>query len=226
MVGIYKFQNKKNNKIYIGQSNNIPRRFYEHLFRNEQIIDKAIKKHGIVNFDFQIIEECSIDELNQKESYWIEYYQSKIPYGYNVKDSTGAVRGESNGQSKLKDEDIFFIRTCYREKIYKTSAELWKENYKHLNQGTIESVFFGKSWTHLMMDVYTEDLKNYYKEQYLKTAIGGRHRKGENNPMSILSEKDVINMRVLYQTKSRQEIFEKYPNYSHRAIVSIISGQN
>lgn len=226
MIGIYKFENKKNGKIYIGQTDNITRRFYEHLRRNEQQIDQAIRKHGVENFEFTVVEESSIENLTERESYWIEYYDSQIPNGYNVKGPTNGVRGENHSGAKLTNEDIFFIRTCYKEKIYDTCADLWRENYPHLSQGTIERAFFGRGWSHLMMDVYTEDLKEHYKKQYLRSAIGGRSRKGEENPVSILSEKDVIDMRALYQLRSRKEIFEAFPNYSQRAIVSIISGQN
>lgn len=226
MIGIYKFTNKKNGKIYIGQTGNISRRFYEHLRGKNQQIDQAIKKYGIQNFDFTVIEECPIENLNIRESYWIDHYNSTIPNGYNIKDSTGAVRGESNGNAKITNEDVIFIRTCYKEKIFDTSVDLWETHYSYLNQKTIENIFFGRNWTHLMMEVYTNDLNNYYKEQYLKRAIGGRNKKGEENPNSIISEKDVVDMRALYQKKSRQEIFKYFTNYSERTIVSIISGQN
>lgn len=226
MVGIYKFTNKINGKTYIGQSSNINRRFYEHLRRSEQQIDQAIQKHGIDNFTFEILEECEIEELNEKESFWIEHFKSRIPNGYNVKDSTNALRGESNGQSILTDEDIIFIRICYRDRVYETSKDLWEKHYQEVTQDTIANIFFGRNWTHLMMDVYTEDLKKYYYENYLKRAIGARGRVGEENPASILKEKEVIEMRRLYQNLDRKEIFKAFPNYSERVITSIISGQN
>lgn len=39
-------------------------------------------------------------------------------------------------------------------------------------------------------------------------------------------EKEVIEMRILYQNLNRKEIFKAFPNYSERVITSIISGQN
>lgn len=67
--GIYKFTNLVNGKIYIGQSVDIERRLNEHKRRNEQRIDKAIKKYGFENFNFEIIELCSPDKLDELENY-------------------------------------------------------------------------------------------------------------------------------------------------------------
>ena len=54
---------------------------------------RAIKKYGIENFDFEVIEECSKEQLNDKEIYWISYYDScNLDKGYNLTkggDNTG-----------------------------------------------------------------------------------------------------------------------------------------
>lgn len=92
MIGIYKITNNINNKIYIGQSRNIQSRFNAHKTRpfnkNSDEYNKrlyvSIRKYGLDNFSFEIIEECSIEELNKKENYWINYYNSNNrEYGYN-----------------------------------------------------------------------------------------------------------------------------------------------
>lgn len=46
-------------------------------------IDKSIRKYGINNFDFEIIEECPKEELNEREIYWIDYYNTYFGEGYN-----------------------------------------------------------------------------------------------------------------------------------------------
>lgn len=83
MTGIYKITNLINGKIYIGQSINIERRFLEHYRKNGSLIDKDIQKIGKDFFTFEIIEECLPSELNDKEIYWIKYYNSIVPNGYN-----------------------------------------------------------------------------------------------------------------------------------------------
>lgn len=83
LCGIYSIQNKINNKRYIGQSNNIYERWNRHkaLYDN-CAIHRALQKYGIENFDFSILELCSENELDDKEIYWINYYNS-YKDGYN-----------------------------------------------------------------------------------------------------------------------------------------------
>lgn len=71
MIGIYKITNKINGKFYIGQSNDIERRFNEHCTKWKQSripLDLAIHKYGKENFLFEVLEECDLEELNQKET--------------------------------------------------------------------------------------------------------------------------------------------------------------
>lgn len=58
MVGIYKITNKINGKIYVGQSNNIKRRFWEHQNRGAASripVDAAIEKYGSENFSMILL---------------------------------------------------------------------------------------------------------------------------------------------------------------------------
>lgn len=107
MCGIYKITNNINNKCYIGQSIDIHRRWNAH---KRQVVDnhlcRAFKKHGIENFSFEIIEECTINELNEKEKYWIQYYDS-YRNGYN--ETTGG-DGVSGCGMKLTLEQVEQIR--------------------------------------------------------------------------------------------------------------------
>ena len=72
MIGIYKITNKINQKIYIGQSVNIERRWKEHCRNNTSLIGKAIHKYGKNNFIFEVLIECDIYNLNTKEEFFIK----------------------------------------------------------------------------------------------------------------------------------------------------------
>lgn len=86
-VGIYKITNLINGKVYIGQSLDIHTRWNTHKNKNtwgkNQAIYKAFKKYGIENFEFSIIELCDEKELNEKEIFYIELYDS-FNKGYNM----------------------------------------------------------------------------------------------------------------------------------------------
>lgn len=89
--GIYLIQNKINNKVYIGLSVDIEERWQHHrslyLNINSKEANKplylAFRKYGIENFDFQILEECSLEELFDKEKYYIKLYDCCILDGYD-----------------------------------------------------------------------------------------------------------------------------------------------
>lgn len=87
--GIYKFENKINGQVYIGQSVNIEKRYKQHKTncnlsdRNKSKFYQALNELGFDNFSFTIIEHCLPNELNEKEIYWINYYNS-VEQGYNT----------------------------------------------------------------------------------------------------------------------------------------------
>lgn len=111
MTGIYKVTNKINNKCYIGQSVDIKSRFQQHESqaynkkRNSYnfTLYRAIRKYGIKNFSFEIIEECPKEILNEREQYWINYYDS-YNNGYNM--TIGGDTSTNHKEKKVKQYDI------------------------------------------------------------------------------------------------------------------------
>ena len=106
---IYKITNIQNQKVYIGQTiRPIDQRFKRHL--NDalhNILDthlaRAIRKYGKDSFTIQVIDSAtSQDELNQKEQYWIRYYNS-VKEGYNETDAISKCGGNTY-QSKTEEE--------------------------------------------------------------------------------------------------------------------------
>lgn len=87
---IYKITNLINTKVYIGQTNDFQRRKREHSHMmynsscsQNKALYKAIQKYGWNNFSMEIIEDYC-ENYNEREQYWIQYYQSdKREYGYN-----------------------------------------------------------------------------------------------------------------------------------------------
>lgn len=83
---IYKIQNKITNKIYIGQTvRALKERMKEHCSHSKTAIDKALNKYEKKNFKCKVIDTAkTIEELNNKEKFWIAYYNCCVPNGYNL----------------------------------------------------------------------------------------------------------------------------------------------
>ena len=86
MIGIYKIENIINHKKYIGQSVDIVKRWQYHkaIYKtlDHSKLYASMRKYGLDNFSFEILEECTIDKLNEREIYWIDYYNT-YKNGYN-----------------------------------------------------------------------------------------------------------------------------------------------
>lgn len=126
--GIYLIRNKINNKVYIGLSVNIEERWQHHCslyLKKDNNKEKnkplylAFNKYGIENFDFQILEECSISELSEREKYYIKLYDCCI------------LDGRDKGYNLTRGGEGYLVNDYYH--IY----ELWKSG---LNQKTIAQI--------------------------------------------------------------------------------------
>ena len=98
MLSIYKITNLINNKVYIGQTRqDIHKRFIQHCSCANRThpykskLHEAIRKYGKDNFNIECIDIANnLDELNEKEIFWIKYYNSlDINFGYNITSGGG-----------------------------------------------------------------------------------------------------------------------------------------
>lgn len=90
--GIYCIENITTNKKYIGQSTNISDRWRKHISElnhnshHNDYLQKAWNKYGEEDFKFYILEYCNEDDLDNKEIYYINFYNTTDrKYGYNLK---------------------------------------------------------------------------------------------------------------------------------------------
>ena len=159
MIGIYKIVNNINGKIYIGQSDNIARRWRQHRNRasfstNDEhiVLYRAIKKYGINNFSFEVVEECSREQLNEKEKYYIKLYNSEVPNGYNL--TSG---GNSSFKMKLTLEQVKEIKELLKNtNISQTEIA---EKFQ-VSQVTISDINIGEAW---ITDNEEYPIRKYYK---------------------------------------------------------------
>ena len=111
---IYKITNTINSKSYIGQTiQNVKERFYQHCATKcsqailNMVIHKAINKYGKSNFTIEVIEEVESTNLNDREKYWIRYYNS-YNNGYN------STEGGQDGIKLFKNLDTESIVREYK----------------------------------------------------------------------------------------------------------------
>ena len=88
-MGIYKITNIKTKECYIGQAVSIKDRWTDHVKCGLGIdtpagnkLYKSMQEYGVWNFAFEVLEECPKEQLNEKEKYYIELYNS-YEYGFN-----------------------------------------------------------------------------------------------------------------------------------------------
>ena len=90
--GIYKITCKPNEKVYIGQSANILKRWQQHIDKflggkesfSQRGLQEDLQRYSLEQFKFEIIKICKEDELKGFEIAYINLYRSYNPeYGYN-----------------------------------------------------------------------------------------------------------------------------------------------
>lgn len=149
MIGIYQILNKINKHCYIGQSIKIEERWKHHIQDSKDIsshsyyypLQRAIRKYGLENFNFIVLEECSQTELNEKESYWANIYKpeyNQIECGLQGKPIT-----QSPALTKQQVEEIQQI--LLNDKEGKISHSELAKKYK-VHKDTIRNINVGRTW--------------------------------------------------------------------------------
>lgn len=111
ICGIYKIENLITHHVYIGQSVDIITRWRRHKDdckkgEKDYPLYQAIRKYGIENFSFEVIEECLRSQLDEREQYWIKYYDSY----YNGYNQTLGGQGASGHGISLDKNIVLLIR--------------------------------------------------------------------------------------------------------------------
>lgn len=195
--GIYKLT-YPNNKIYIGQSKDIKRRMYEHNNFNRlknhfnSPCDLAIKKYGKFE-EIEILDLCQTqNELNQKERYWIKFYQSnKKQKGYNLTQGGDAsvFSGEKSPGAVFSNKEVLDIR---KRRFFGQRKKDVYQDYKNRSFATFENIWLGRGYP----GIGTEFLiKTGEKSRQEYSSIANS---GEKNGQAKLTESMVKQIRKRY----------------------------
>ena len=173
MCGIYMIINNINGKKYIGKSVDLKRRLKSHQVDTfnpnsaefNTVIHKAIRKYGLNNFTFSIIEECKEENLDSREIYWIKEHGTygggyNMTYGGEGKlkiNRSDVIKCWCDGMSiseiskKLGHERANIIKILSNEPSYSREESL-KRGYRtasitngdNITQYTLEGKIIGK----------------------------------------------------------------------------------
>lgn len=207
MTGIYKITNLVNQKSYIGQAVDIEKRLREH--KNDAFnpkrreynypLSRAYRKYGIENFSQEILCICSKEELNEKEDYYVNFFNSKNE-GYNQQDGgqpENRPLGEKHYLAKLTDDQVFLVREEYNN--HTPFQEVFEKYSNGMSISGFRKIWLGYTRTNIHMDVYTKENKEYW--EYLKNISGQR----------LFSDKEIIDIRTrLKNGESRDSIYQDY----------------
>ena len=215
MVGIYKITSPSG-KIYIGQSVNIERRFtrYNSLDCVKQIrLYKSFIKHNVINHKFEIIEECELELLNERERYYQDLYDVISEKGLNciltetnnlprilhnntkINNYKSLKRGEKHHYSKK----VINIITL---KIYNSLSECCVEN--NLNPKYMSKVLSGNCKNKTDFLYFKED-GNYYSKLKLKTKPKIKIKKS---------------IEEIHENRSKAKIGYKNPMFGKKGILN------
>ncbi len=210
--GIYKITNKENGKCYIGLSVNIFERWKNHQqnYLKEtgkeynKALYRAFRKYGIQNFDWQILEYCEVDQLAEREIYWIEKEETYIK-GYNETiggDIGGFKRdGELHPNHKLSESDVINIRIRYNNRERKNIVYI--DYVDKIGFSGFDKIWKYETWKKIMPEVYT--LEN------IKFHSNNTANPGSKNGRAKLTEEDVYNIRFRKKNgEKRATVYEDY----------------
>jgi group I intron endonuclease len=130
MIGIYRITNP-NNRIYIGQSTNIEERWkkYEKMYCKDQpSIYNSLKKYGFKQHKFEVIEECLVEQLDDREIYWGKHYDvlsnkhlnNRLGRGFGSYDSEETKKKKSESNKGISRNKGNILTQEHKDKISKS----------------------------------------------------------------------------------------------------------
>lgn len=174
---IYKYRNKVNNKVYIGQTVNEKQRKIEHKcsVNKNTLFARAIKKYGFDTFEYTVLFRIScatkqdlINTLNIKEITAIKYYDStNVNKGYNISKGGGGTIGVSPWNKGLMG--VYSQEHIEHLKVISTGRKHTDKTKESISNSKKGSTPWNKGKSH----IYSEESINKMRMSHLKLSSNG-----------------------------------------------------
>ena len=173
ICGVYKIENKENDRVIIGSSKDIKQRWssYKYLLNNGTYCNKELQadwdRYGSDCFTFEVLENCAVQELYVQESFWHEIYNVEL-HGYNknkiikltrTKDKKKDTKkrlsfsGMKHPHVSITDEDVFRIRALLN--LEYSAMEI--NNMTNINYGIVYKIKNKIRWANVVSTTEYDD---------------------------------------------------------------------
>lgn len=232
---IYKHVNKINGKVYIGQTCQKPQYRWNHGegYKNCSYFYKAIQKYGWDNFQHVILEEkLSQEEANQKEQYYIKFYNSNNDlFGYNLS-SGGNNRTEISDFTRQKLSDHakkMWSSEEKREKMSEFMKNKWKDQEYRKKQVQKRQEALNKIYKEGKTSFISEEGKKRISEARKKyIAEHGTPTQGKGHSLKtrkILSEQKKGSKNPMYGKKPSDYQIQKAKEANNKKVKCLETGE-
>jgi group I intron endonuclease len=219
MFYVYKITCLVNDKVYIGKTNNPNKRWRTHKnisqhpeWSTHQLLHKAMHKHGVINFSFEIIEECNLEQhAFEREAYWITVYKCNVykfgsDSGYNQTDGGDGVSGMvySDEYKKKMSDAVSGEKNGFYGKTHTEQTKQLQSNIKKTYFKTHPAANLGRPATE-------ESKKAVAKMRSEKFEFYSDINTGSKNPQAKLTEQNVEHIySFIVSGMSDQVIADKF----------------
>ena len=229
IVGIYKIKNNINQKEYVGKSTNIDGRWKSHIAQakngSQYPIHRALRKYGVENFTFSILEECDVSELNNKEIEWVSKLDT-YKNGYNcTRGGEGSLKIDydqilmlwNEGKGAKEISEITNINSSYltfilhaldipKKEIRNRSKTYMRKPVEQYDfSGNFIATYSCAEKAGNVLGINSRNIQHVCRRQPQYESAGGYIWKYQDDNISI---KDLINRKNTFESTQQKTVYQ------------------